>query len=341
MSAPDYVLGYSEHEQKRLLKQAALLRGWTERFFRAGGLAPGMHVLDLGCGMGDVSLLAADLVGPTGSVLGVDRDAQALARARERAVQHGCAGYVKFEQIHLEELKAGEPFDAAVGRYVLLYQADPAATLRHVASLVRPGGRLIFHELDFGQVVPPWPEAPLWMRTYTIMSEAFRRGGNPPDFGRRLARTFLDAGQVPWPTTFTQRYLGRRRAGLVRLWMGRRYRSQSITANRALRLGYRCRTGGRDPGSKNGTGSSFSGSAIDRPHAVRSVGRQAVNRATSLCPYRREADHRPESRRSSGYTPPSVHSDRSCAAQGRPLPRRGSSFHVRTAKAPGRTYSSR
>jgi ubiquinone/menaquinone biosynthesis C-methylase UbiE len=199
MSAPDYVLGYSEHEQKRLLKQAALLRGWTGRFFRAGGLAPGMRVLDLGCGMGDVSLLAADLVGPTGSVLGVDRDAQALARARERAIQHGCAGYVKFEQIHLEELKSGELFDAAVGRYVLLYQADPAATLRHVASLVKPGGRLIFHELDFGQVVPPWPEAPLWMRTYTIMSEAFRRGGNPPDFGRRLARTFLDAG-LPWPT---------------------------------------------------------------------------------------------------------------------------------------------
>jgi ubiquinone/menaquinone biosynthesis C-methylase UbiE len=199
MSAPDYVLGYSAHEQQRLLKQAALLRSWTERFFRAGGLAPGMRVLDLGCGMGDVSLLAADIVGPSGKVLGVDRDPQALARARERADQQGRASYVQFDQIHLEELTAAEPFDAAVGRYVLLYQADPAATLRHVASLVRPGGRLIFHELDFGQVVPTWPEAPLWMRTYTIMSEAFRRGGNPPDFGRRLTRTFLDAG-LPWPT---------------------------------------------------------------------------------------------------------------------------------------------
>jgi len=65
MAAPDYVLGYSQHEQQRLLKQAAILRACTERFFRAGGLAPGMRVLDLGCGMGDVSLLAADLVGPT------------------------------------------------------------------------------------------------------------------------------------------------------------------------------------------------------------------------------------------------------------------------------------
>jgi ubiquinone/menaquinone biosynthesis C-methylase UbiE len=224
MSAPDYVLGYSEHEQQRLLKQAAILRACTERFFRAGGLAPGMRVLDLGCGMGDVSLLAADLVGPHGTVLGVDRDAPALARARERAVRHGCAEYVDFQQKQLQELKGGQSFDAAVGRYVLLYQADPAETLRHVAALVKPGGRLIFHELDFGQVVPPWPEAPLWMRTYTIMSEAFRRGGNPPDFGRRLVRTFLDAG-LPWPMVQAEIPVGGEPGSFVYGWVADTVRS--------------------------------------------------------------------------------------------------------------------
>ena len=224
MAATDYVLGYSEQEQKRLLKQAGLLRGWTERFFLAGGLAQGMRVLDVGCGMGDVSLLAADIVGPTGSVLGVDRDPHALARARDRAVQHGCSSFVQFDQIHLDELKTSELFDAAVGRYVLLYQTDPAATLRHVASLVKPGGRLIFHEVDFGQVVPTWPEAPLWMRTYTIMSEAFRRGGNPPDFGRRLARTFLDAG-LPWPMIRAEIPVGGEPGSYVYGWVADTMRS--------------------------------------------------------------------------------------------------------------------
>jgi SAM-dependent methyltransferase len=224
MAAPDYVLGYSEQEQKRLLTQASILRGWTERFFRAGGLRPGMRVLDLGCGMGDVSLLAADLVGPSGSVLGVDRDAAALDRARARVAQSACASYIDFRQIHLDDLPRVELFDAAVGRYVLLYQADPAATLRHVASLVKPGGRLIFHELDFGSASPTWPDAPLWHKTYTMMGEAFRRGDNPPDFGKRLARTFLDAG-LPWPTIQAEVPVGGEPGSYLYGWVAETIRS--------------------------------------------------------------------------------------------------------------------
>ena len=58
--------------------QARILRPYTEKFFRAAGLAPGMLVLDVGSGMGDVALLSADIVGPGGHVLGIDWDATAL-----------------------------------------------------------------------------------------------------------------------------------------------------------------------------------------------------------------------------------------------------------------------
>jgi ubiquinone/menaquinone biosynthesis C-methylase UbiE len=74
-SQQDYPLGYSDQESKRLAAQAAMLEELTADVFRRAGLRPGMNVLDLGCGVGDVSLLVARIVGASGSVLGVDRAA--------------------------------------------------------------------------------------------------------------------------------------------------------------------------------------------------------------------------------------------------------------------------
>src|SRR5215469_3622181 len=87
--AQDYVLGNGVREQNRLQYQAAILEKWTGQFFVSAGIQPGMKVLDLGCGMGDVSLLTAKLVGPTGSVIAIDRDRVILEKARERAHRAG------------------------------------------------------------------------------------------------------------------------------------------------------------------------------------------------------------------------------------------------------------
>ena len=70
----DYVLGNNAGEYERLSRQASTLANCTERLFRDAGVAGGLHTLDVGCGVGEVSLLAAAMVGPTGSVLGIDRD---------------------------------------------------------------------------------------------------------------------------------------------------------------------------------------------------------------------------------------------------------------------------
>src|SRR6266403_3849459 len=81
----DYALGSTVRERQRLMRQGAILRGFLEMAFRAAGIGPGMRVLDIGSGVGDVSLLAADLVGPQGSVVGVDRDPENIAWAAKRA----------------------------------------------------------------------------------------------------------------------------------------------------------------------------------------------------------------------------------------------------------------
>ena len=80
-----YILGHSEAEILRLQAQAEILRPITERLLRSAGIRPGMRVLDLGSGAGDVAMLAAELVGPSGWVIGIDRNSQVLSLATERA----------------------------------------------------------------------------------------------------------------------------------------------------------------------------------------------------------------------------------------------------------------
>src|SRR5689334_15110837 len=71
---PDYVLGRTPEEYARLEFQARIVRPYTERYFRAAGLAPGMRVLELGSGVGEVAVIAAEIVGPSGHVHGIDVD---------------------------------------------------------------------------------------------------------------------------------------------------------------------------------------------------------------------------------------------------------------------------
>jgi ubiquinone/menaquinone biosynthesis C-methylase UbiE len=195
----EYVLGNSIHEQERLKMQAGFLQQWSEQFFLSAGLEPGMRVLDLGCGMGDVSLLAAKLVGPSGHVTGIDRDRVVIEKARKRIRDEGRDRQMEFLHADLFSLQADRSFDAVVGRYVLLYQPDPVAAIRHAAKQVRPEGLIVFHEMDMANRIRCYPDGTLFAEIYALIAETFRRSGAWPDLGLQLTRLFLDAG-LPWPT---------------------------------------------------------------------------------------------------------------------------------------------
>ena len=204
---PTYVLGQSTYEYERLTLQAKIVRPFTEKFFIMAGIGPGMRVLEAGSGVGDVALLAAEMVGPAGHVFGVDRDAAGLENARERTRQQGCSSWVSFRASALDEFNTADQFDAIVGRYVLLYQHDPGATIRHVLNFLKPGGIVVFHEMDFADPCSSDPPCAFWDEAYALLSEAFRRAGNPPDYGRRIAKAFLEAG-LPFPTVLAESLAG-------------------------------------------------------------------------------------------------------------------------------------
>jgi SAM-dependent methyltransferase len=157
-----------------------------------------MRVLDLGCGPGDVSFLAAEFVGPTGSVVGIDRDPGVLATARERAQQMSLTN-VAFERQSIDGFITSKPFDAVVGRFVLIYQPDPVSTLGHAHGLLRSGGILAVLEPDMSLGLQSWPPVALWQQVGLWIRETFRRGGVHLDIGSRLYPLFRRAG-LPGPT---------------------------------------------------------------------------------------------------------------------------------------------
>ena len=111
------------------------------------GIKKGMHILDIGCGPGDVSFLLADMVDVEGSVLGLDFDDNALEVARKRANESKLKN-VDFIKSDLNTLSIDKEFDAIVGRRVLMYLPDPKRVISKLSTMLKMGGLMIFQESD-------------------------------------------------------------------------------------------------------------------------------------------------------------------------------------------------
>jgi SAM-dependent methyltransferase len=194
---PAYSLGHTDGELNRLSVQARLVDPITRRFFIEAGVAPGMRVLDVGSGVGDVAFLVADLVGDAGTVVGTDRSATALEVARRRAEERSCSN-VTFREGDPAEMTFDHRFDAVVGRYVLMFQPDPVDMLRKVAAHARPGGIVAFHE-PYRDGIRSYPPVAAYDRGWGLVDETFRKSGADPLMGIKLHATFIAAG-LPAPS---------------------------------------------------------------------------------------------------------------------------------------------
>ncbi len=205
-TAADYALGYTDAEQKRLIRQAALIAPYTERLFREAGIGQGHRVLDLGSGMGDVAMLVAGLVGPSGEVVGIERDATSIERAQTRVAAAGLRN-VSFLNTDVNKIAIDRPFDAVVGRFILMFLPDPVSVLRSVSRLVRPGGVLAFQEPSWIPTLALGDRLPLWSCVLRSIHVTLMRSGVNPEMGLALYPIFQEVG-LPAPKMHLEIPLG-------------------------------------------------------------------------------------------------------------------------------------
>lgn len=234
-STSHYVHGTDPEEQRRLSGLNEILNAGS---LRELGLSGGEAVLDLGCGLGQLTRLMARAAGPTGRVVGIDRSAEQLAEAR-RLTAAGASGAdgdsanaegapaargqaipgatgptagagaamapVDFRQADVLDLQMPDhewgSFDVAHTRFLLEHVPDPLAVVRSMVRAVKPGGRVVLEDEDH-EILRPWPEPEGLGEVWRAYIDSYRRAGNDPAIGKRLVELLHMAGARPRRSTF-------------------------------------------------------------------------------------------------------------------------------------------
>jgi SAM-dependent methyltransferase len=195
MEASGYLFPTGAAGQERLRIVEGALAETTAAVLERAGIASGMAVVDIGCGLGGVSEWMAERVGPEGRVVGVDRAPAQVELARERL---GDLSQVELAvaDAHAPGLEAGA-FDLVFCRVLLMHLERPGEALRAMAALLKPGGTLVCEESDFGRWFAE-PAVPAVDRYRDLMIELAARRGQDWCIGRRLPGMFIEVG-VPDP----------------------------------------------------------------------------------------------------------------------------------------------
>lgn len=189
----DYMLAQGAADVDRLALLNQLYGPSSEALLLAAGLQPGMRVVEIGCGSGNMICWLAGRVGTTGRVIGVDTSAESLEQARSQVQERGIQN-VDFlcgdvNQLSLPRASA----DLAYCRFVLMHQRQPEIGLQQMRNLLRPGGTVVCEELDLSRCFfdPPCPYVQRMMELQVALGD---HRGVPYRLGSRMNMLFQEAG---------------------------------------------------------------------------------------------------------------------------------------------------
>lgn len=194
MTDRDYVLGTQDEEIERLGLQHRVWRSRVLDAWRRARIGTGDTIIDIGAGPGFATLDLAEIVGPQGKVVALERSRRFLDQLSADAARRGISNIDPLEH-DVSEAGFGEGVaDAIWCRWLLCFVADPRRTTSHIARALKPGGRAVFHEyVDYGawQMMPPNKDID---RFRTLVMQSWRDAGGEPDIGLRLPNWLQEEG---------------------------------------------------------------------------------------------------------------------------------------------------
>ena len=223
----DYVLGTHEEELARLGLQHRVWRPVVLDCWQRAGVTVGKRVLDVGAGPGYATVDLAEIVGPMGEVVALERS-QNFIRAMEAACRQRSLTNVKIREIDLmtDDLPA-VGYDFAWCRWVVSFVSDPALLIRKLTRVMPKGSLSIFHEYGHYETWRFFPRLPMQERFREHVIVTWRESGGEPDGAIRLPELLSDNGFAirlarphvfclrpndymwQWPATFIEIYLPR------------------------------------------------------------------------------------------------------------------------------------
>jgi SAM-dependent methyltransferase len=197
----EYVLAIGDAAANRLRILHSIYGPGARRLLKRAGIRPGMRVVDLGAGVGMVTQLLAELVGPSGEVVGVDVSAAQLAQARTLLPVH--LTNVRF--VEASAIATGLPresFDLVYCRFLLIHLTQPELALREMYELLKPGGLLVVEDGDLTSAgSEPLSKLQAFSKLFGGLGPKW---GVDYTLGRRLFQMVLDANFSDADIAFNQ-----------------------------------------------------------------------------------------------------------------------------------------
>jgi SAM-dependent methyltransferase len=190
----EYILGTHEEEIMRLGLQHRVWRPRALDAWRRAGFTRGQTIVDLGCGPGYASVDLAEIVGPTGRVIAIDRSKRFLEHCARMQSRLGLENITRIET----DLESGDPdigeADGVWCRWIFAFVKSPEDLVKRMTKKIRPGGCIVLHEyFDYStwRMAPRSPEIEEFVE---VVMKSWRASGGEPDIGLLLPRWLKEEG---------------------------------------------------------------------------------------------------------------------------------------------------